>query len=109
MLCALEPVKYSQAAPKLAGGTLRRSTCRPLRSTTLARVGPLARTLPHIGTAGEALHHRAAALGRDQQVQVAHGLAHAAQAAGRDGLPHAGHARQLGQQRIGHLGRHAPA
>ena len=35
MLWAWLPVKYCRAAPKLAGSTRRRSTCRPERRTML--------------------------------------------------------------------------
>ncbi len=44
MLCALEPVKYTSAAPQSSGGTTRRSTWRPWAVRTEVLVGPLAMT-----------------------------------------------------------------
>ena len=44
MLCAFEPVKYCSAAPRLSGGTSRRSAWKPPESRTLDLVSPCART-----------------------------------------------------------------
>ncbi|MNC11688.1 hypothetical protein D3C75_593910 [compost metagenome] len=56
--------------------------------------------------AGEVLDHRAASARADQDVQVAHGIAAAAQAAGGGHLDHSRHFAQIGEQALGYR-RHA--
>ena len=80
MLWALLPVKYCIAAPREAGGTSRRSACRPLPSRTLLLVGPWPRTRSTRPNDDEVIHHLGPGTGRED-VEVAAGLGAAPQAA----------------------------
>ena len=58
--------------------------------------------LAHVLVADDAIHHLAVRLHRDQQIEIADGVAQAPQAAGRLGSQDARYAAQEGEQRLGH-------
>ena len=82
-LWSLLPVKYCMAAPKRLGGSARTSTCRPSRPTlALALFSPRASTSSTRGYATKRVQRAGCGGPGHQQVEIAHRLAPAPQAAG---------------------------
>ena len=83
MLCALEPVKYCSAAPHDSGRHHPQVDLQPAAwCGSTSSSSPLRDDLGDERQPGERLHERAGVVGRDQDVDVADGLAHAAQRPG---------------------------